>query len=56
MIQILVASIQGMLAGHQSIGMRPNQTIAISEGMLTAESIWLTANTTTPYVAAEINV
>lgn len=53
---IPTASIQGLLAGHESIGMKPNQTIAISEGMLTAESIWLTANTTTPYVSSEIDV
>jgi hypothetical protein len=53
---IPAASIQGLLAGHESIGMKPNQTIAVSEGMLTAESIWLTANTTTPYVSSEIDV
>ncbi len=53
---IPVASIQGLLVGHASIGMKPNQTIAVSEGMLTAESIWLTANTTTPYVSSEIDV
>ena len=53
---IPAASIQGLLAGHESIDMKPNQTIAISEGMLTAESIWLTANTTTPYVTSEIDV
>ena len=53
---IPAASIQGLLTGHESIGMKPNQTIAISEGMLTAESIWLTANTTTPYVSSEIDV
>ena len=53
---IPVASIQGLLGGHESIGMKPNQTIAISEGMLTAESVWLTANTTTPYVSTEIDV
>jgi hypothetical protein len=50
------ASIQGLLTGHESIGMKPNQTIAVSEGNLTAESIWLTANTTTPYVTSEIDV
>jgi hypothetical protein len=53
---IPTASIQGLLTGHESIGMKPNQTIAVSEGMLTAESIWLTANTTTPYVTSEIDV
>ena len=53
---IPAASIQGLLLGHESIGMKPNETIAISEGNLTAESIWLTANTTTPYVTSEIDV
>ena len=53
---IPIASIQGLLVGHESIGMKPNQTIAVSENMLTAESIWLTANTTTPYVSSEIDV
>ncbi|NMP16106.1 DUF1254 domain-containing protein [Thalassotalea sp. Y01] len=53
---IPVASIQGLLAGHQSIGMKPNQTIGISEGLLNAKSIWLTANTTTPYVTGELDV
>ncbi|WP_237334545.1 DUF1254 domain-containing protein [Vibrio breoganii] len=53
---IPVASIQGLLAGHESVGMVPNQTIAISEQMLNAKSLWLTANTTTPYVTSEIDV
>ncbi|QBY06152.1 DUF1254 domain-containing protein [Thalassotalea sp. HSM 43] len=53
---IPVASMQGLLAGHQSIGMTPNQTIGISEGLLNARSIWLTPNTTTPYVTAEADV
>ncbi|OBT07897.1 hypothetical protein A9264_05350 [Vibrio sp. UCD-FRSSP16_10] len=53
---IPVASIQGLLAGHESVGMVPNQTIAISEQMLNAKSLWLTANTTTPYVTSEVDV
>ena len=53
---IPVASIQGLLLGHESVGMEPNKTIGISEGMLNANSIWLTANTTTPYVTSEIDV
>lgn len=53
---IPVASIQGLLAGHVSIGMEPNRTIGISEGLLNARSIWLTANTTTPYVSGEADV
>jgi hypothetical protein len=53
---IPIASIQGLLLGHESVGMKPNRTIGISEGMLNAKSIWLTANTTTPYVTSEIDV
>ncbi len=53
---IPVASMQGMLTGHESIGMEPNKTIAISEQKLTAESIWLTPNTTTPYITSEVDV
>ncbi|WP_261818177.1 DUF1254 domain-containing protein [Vibrio gallicus] len=53
---IPAASMQGMLAGHESIGMQANKTIAISEQMLTAESLWLTPNTTTPYITGEIDV
>ncbi len=53
---IPVASMQGMLTGHESIGMKANQTIAISEQKLTAESIWLTPNTTTPYITSEVDV
>lgn len=53
---IPVASIQGLLAGHVSIGMESNRTIGISEGLLNAKSIWLTANTTTPYVSGEVDV
>jgi hypothetical protein len=53
---IPIASIQGLLLGHESVGMKPNKTIGISEEMLNANSIWLTANTTTPYVTSEIDV
>ncbi|WOH38641.1 DUF1214 domain-containing protein [Thalassotalea fonticola] len=53
---IPVASIYGLLQGHVSIGMEPNRTIGISEGLLNAKSIWLTANTTTPYVSGEVDV
>ncbi len=53
---IPVASVQGLLAGHVSINMEPNRTIGLSEGLLNAKSIWLTANTTTPYVSGEVDV
>ena len=53
---IPTASMQGLLAGHESIGMKANQTIAISEDYFTAESIWLTVNTSTPYITGEIDV
>ncbi|GAM58344.1 hypothetical protein-signal peptide prediction [Vibrio ishigakensis] len=53
---IPVASIQGLLTGHERIGIEPNRTIGISDNLLNAHSIWLTANTTTPYVTGEIDV
>lgn len=53
---IPVASIQGLLTGHEKIGIEPNRTIGISDNLLNAHSIWLTANTTTPYVTGEIDV
>jgi hypothetical protein len=50
------ASMYAMLKGHRDIGVVPNKTIAISETLLDAKSLWLTPNTTTPYAVAEINV
>jgi hypothetical protein len=50
------ASMYAMLKGHRDIGVVPNKTIAITETLMDAKSLWLTPNTTTPYAHAEINV
>ena len=49
------ASIYGLLEGHRGIGMQPND-IGITETLMDARSLWLTPQTTTPYVHAEIDV
>ncbi|MFV2056235.1 MAG: DUF1254 domain-containing protein [Thiohalomonadales bacterium] len=50
------ASMYAMLHGHREIGLVPNKTIGITEDLMNARSLWLTAQTTTPYVYTEINV
>jgi len=50
------ASMYAMLKGHRDIGVKPNKTVAITETLMDAKSLWLTPNTTTPYAHAEINV
>lgn len=50
------ASMYAMLKGHRDIGVVPNETVAITEQLMDARSLWLTPNTTTPYAHAEINV
>ena len=50
------ASMYAMLHGHREIGVVPNKTIALTEQLMDAKSLWLTPNTTTPYAHAEINV
>lgn len=50
------ASMHAMLKGHRDIGVIPNRTVAITEQLIDARSLWLTPNTTTPYAHAEINV
>jgi hypothetical protein len=50
------ASMYAMLKGHRDIGVVPNQTVALTEQLMDAKSLWLTPNTTTPYAHAEINV
>ncbi|MBT3770447.1 MAG: DUF1254 domain-containing protein [Acidiferrobacteraceae bacterium] len=49
------ASIYALLEGHRGIGMQPND-IGITENLMDARSLWLTPQTTTPYVHAEIDV
>ena len=50
------ASMYAMLNGHQQIGIEANKTVGITEQLMDARSLWLTPNTTTPYVHAEIDV
>jgi hypothetical protein len=50
------ASMYAMLHGHREIGLVPNKSVGITEELMNARSLWLTPQTTTPYVYAEINV
>lgn len=47
-----VTSMYAMLNGHVEIGFTPNKTVGITETFMNARSLWLTAQTTTPYVHA----
>jgi hypothetical protein len=51
---IPVAAIQGFVNGFRGAGLEVNQ-VAISETLLDARSIWLTANTTTVYVSSIVD-
>ncbi len=50
------ASMYAMLHGHREIGLVPNKTIGITEDLMNARSLWLTPQTTTPYVTTEVDV
>lgn len=50
------ASIYGLLNGHAEIGFTANHTVGITENLMNARSLWLTPQTTTPYVHAEVDV
>ena len=50
------ASMYGMLNGHVKIGLELNHSVGITEQLMNARSLWLTPQTTTPYVHAEIDV
>jgi len=50
------ASMYAMLHGHREIGLTPNKSIGITDQLMNARSLWLTAQTTTPYVTMEINL
>ena len=52
---IPAASIYGLLEGHKGIGVEANRAVAISEQKLNAHSLWLTPNSTTPYISGEID-
>src|SRR5215468_4098448 len=48
-------SIQGARVGLSGLG-PPNQTVAISETLLDSKSLFLTANTTTPYTVVSLDL
>jgi hypothetical protein len=50
------SSMYAMLNGHAEIGFKANKTVGITEQLMDARSLWLTPQTTTPYVHSEINV
>lgn len=50
------ASMYAMLNGHKSIGFKANYTVGITEELMNARSLWLTPQTTTPYVMTELDV
>ncbi|WNC73869.1 DUF1254 domain-containing protein [Thalassotalea psychrophila] len=50
------ASMYAMLHGHVAIGMEPNKSVGITEQLMDAKSLWLTPNTTTPYITTEVDV
>lgn len=51
-----VTSMYAMLNGHVNIGFKANKTVGITETLMNARSLWLTPQTTTPYVHAEVDV
>ncbi len=51
-----VASMYALLNGHTEIGFKANHTVGITEDLMNARSLWLTPQTTTPYVHTEVNV
>jgi len=53
---IPVTSMYAMLNGHVQIGFKANGTVGITETLMNARSLWLTPQTTTPYVHAEVDV
>lgn len=50
------ASMYAMLHGQAAIGVKANKSIGITEQLMNARTLFLTAQTTTPYVSAEIDV
>lgn len=50
-----IASLYGLLKGYRDVGVAPGE-IAIHSGLMDARSLWLTPNTTTIYIAAQIDV
>ncbi|WP_299356010.1 DUF1254 domain-containing protein [uncultured Shimia sp.] len=50
-----IASLRGMFQGYEEIGAKPNE-IVITETLMDARSIWLTPNTTTIYIGANVDI
>jgi hypothetical protein len=50
------ASMYAMLHGHKQIGFTANKTIGITEQLMNARTLFLTPQTTTPYVTTEVDV
>ncbi len=50
-----LASMYGLLKGYREVGVAPNE-VAIHSGLMDARSIWLTPNTTTIYIVAQVDV
>jgi Uncharacterized conserved protein len=50
------SSMYALLHGHREIGIKPNYSIGVTEQLMDARSLWLTPNTTTPYIHAEVDV
>ena len=50
------SSMYAMLNGHRQIGVKPNLSVGITEQLFDARSLWLTPNTTTPYIHGEVDV
>jgi hypothetical protein len=50
-----IGSMHGMLEGQKRAGLKLNE-VAIFEDLMDARSLWLTPQTTTPYVTGEIDV
>jgi len=53
---IQISSMQAMLEGSKSIGGKPNKSVLINETLHDKNSLWLTPNTTTPYISIEVDV
>lgn len=50
-----VASLYGLLKGYREVGVAPGEVV-IHAGLMDARSIWLTPNTTTIYIAAQVDL
>ncbi|WNC71438.1 DUF1254 domain-containing protein [Thalassotalea psychrophila] len=53
---IPISSMHAMLEGGKSLGGKANQSVLISESLIDKNSLWLTPNSTTPYISIEVDV